>query len=634
VYHGGTAADAWGIADGYEDTGGEWRQVGDDTRAALLAAMGCDADDPTPPATEPVRVVRTGTPVALDGPGELTLEDGTSLGIVDALPADLPPGYHDLRPVGGRGAFRVIATPGRCPLPPRWPAWGWAVQLYAARSRGSWGIGDLADLARVGRWAAGLGAEVVLVNPLHAPLPVLPQEASPYFPSSRRFQNPLYVRVEEAPGAAEAGLDLEPLAAAGRALNAERRIDRDAVFRLKLEALARLWARGPAPPAFDRFIAAQGRPLDEFATFCALAEHHGGGWRRWPPGHRRPESAAVARFAAERRDRVRFHQWVQWLLDEQLARAGAGIALVQDLPIGVDPDGADAWAWQDVLATGVTVGAPPDRYNARGQDWGLPPFIPARLRAAAYGPVIETLRATLRHAGGIRIDHVMGLFRLFWIPGGQPPAAGGFVRYAAEELLAIVAIESHRAGAFVVGEDLGTVERGVRERLAEHGVLSYRLVWFETDRPARYPELALAAVTTHDLPTVAGLWTGADLIAQQRIGLHPDATGPAEIRDRVCQMTGLPPQAPAAEAIARVHQVLAEAPSMIVTATLEDALAVEERPNMPGTVGEWPNWSLALPVPLEALEEAPLARAVAAALGPRRAPDTRTGGEVALAPRS
>ena len=219
----------------------------------------------------------------------------------------------------------------------------------------------------------------------------------------------------------------------------------------------------------------------------------------------------MTRYAAEHVRRVQFFKWIQWLLDVQLARASGHLALMQDLPIGVDPDGADAWAWQDWLATGVAVGAPPDEFNTQGQNWGLPPFIPHKLRKAGYEPFVQTIRAAFRHGGGLRIDHVMGMFRLFWIPEGQPAVNGAYVRYNADEMLAIVALESERAESYVVGEDLGTVEEGVREKLADHGILSYRLLWFEKERPTEYPKEALVAVTTHDLPTVAGLWTGEDL---------------------------------------------------------------------------------------------------------------------------
>jgi len=262
----------------------------------------------------------------------------------------------------------------------------------------------------------------------------------------------------------------------------------------------------------------------------------------------------------------------------------------------------------------VTVGAPPDEFNTLGQNWGLPPFVPHKLRAAAYRPFRQTIQAALRHAAGLRIDHVMGLFRLFWIPQEAEPRRGAYVRYAADELLAILALESHRAQAFVVGEDLGTVEAAARDRLDAHRLLSYRLLWFETEPPSDYPARALAAVTTHDLPTITGLWSGADLQAQRDLGLQPNTAGLQEIRQRLQAMTGLPDAAAVDEVVLRTHQLLAEAPSAVLLATLEDALVVEERPNMPNTTTEWPNWSRALPCPLEAIERHPLVHAVATAL--------------------
>jgi 4-alpha-glucanotransferase len=603
--------DAWSIADGYEDALKVWRPLAADTRAALRAAMGADGEAP-PPAR--VIVVRTGERHDLDGPGRVVLEDGRTLDVDRALPTDLPTGYHALTLGDDAEATRLIVAPRRCPVPAR-RGWGWAAQLYATRSTASWGIGDLADLRRLGTWARRLGASMLLVNPLSAPLPLASQQASPYYASSRRFLNPLYLRIEEIPGAAALGADLESLSALGRALNDDRLIDRARVFALKSDALERLWRRDAGrDPAFEDFVRQSGRALQDFATFSALAERYGGGFRTWPAEYRRPDSPAVAAFAAAQADRVRFHQWLQWRLDAQLARACAETRVMQDLPIGVDPDGADAWAWQDSLAIGATVGAPPDRYVRRGQDWGLPPFVPHRLRAVGYQPFVETIRAALRHAGGLRIDHVMGLFRLFWIPAGAIPAEGGYVRYPADDLLAIVALESQRAGAIVVGEDLGTVEAGVRERLAEHGVLSYRVMWFEDGPTSRYPELAMAAVTTHDLPTVAGLWSGADITEQRALGLEPNETALEATRKRLASAIGPCSERSIEDVVAATHGVLAAAPSLLVTATLDDALAVVERPNVPGTAHERPNWSLALPEPLERLESTPLALRIAAVL--------------------
>jgi len=608
--------DAWGIADGYHDAFGEWRVPSPTTREALLSAMGAEGDAP-PPA--PVIVRRAGERIEIPEPARLVLEDGPERDVDGTLAGDVPPGYHELRPRDDGPPIRLIVSPGRCPVPAR-RSWGWAVQLYATRSSESWGMGDLADLRRLGRWAAGLGASTILINPLSAALPLRTQQASPYYPSSRRFVNPLYLRVEEVPGASGLGGGLERLSAAGRALDADRVIDRARVFDLKMEALERLWAKGTgAGDDFERWVRERGASLWEFAIFCVLVEHHGGGWHGWPSEHRRPTSPAVARFADAHAERVRFHEWLQWLAERQLAAAATEIGIMQDLPIGVDPGGADAWAWQDALATGASVGAPPDRFVTRGQDWGLPPFVPHRLRALGYGPFIETIRASLRRGGGLRIDHVMGLFRLFWIPRGLPPAQGAFVRYPADELLAIVALESQRAGSIVVGEDLGTVEEGVRERLAAEGILSYRVAWFEEHPPADYPELAMAAVSTHDLPTIRGLWTGADVAEQRRLGLVDDDAALDSTRARLVQLAGQPEDAAVSDVIEAVHARLAEAPSLLVTATLDDALAVSERPNVPGTSSERPNWSIALPLTLEALERAPLPRRIAAILSERRA---------------
>jgi 4-alpha-glucanotransferase len=288
--------------------------------------------------------------------------------------------------------------------------------------------------------------------------------------------------------------------------------------------------------------------------------------------------------------------------------------VIQDLPIGVDPNGADAWSWQDLLADGVTVGAPPDEFNTSGQDWGLPPFVPGRVRRDGYRPFIETIRSSLT-TGGLRIDHVMGLFRLWWIPSGAEPSDGAYVRYRADELLAIVALESHRAGALVVGEDLGTVEAGVREALCDHNVLSYRLLWFEDDLPSAWPRSAMAAITTHDLPTVAGLWDGSDLEEQRRCGLRPNEAGTAAIRQRLKAAGGLAEDASSTDAVIAAHRLLARAPSILLSATLEDAVVEPQRTNIPGADGKRPNWSLSLPVPLEEIRHRAVPVEIAHALG-------------------
>jgi 4-alpha-glucanotransferase len=608
--------DRFGIDAGYHDVHGVEHATSAATRAALRVAMGAGAEDEAPQeqAEQAVRVLLPGGDRALPGGGDLTLEDGSQRTLDSELPEDLPTGYHQLFPRDG-GETLLIVSPGRCFFPDQRAIWGFAAQLYAARSRASWGIGDLADLARLGRWSTRLGGGVLMINPLCAATPVPPIEASPYYPSSRRFGNPLYLRVEEVLGWEQ--LDArrrERFASAGHALNAERRIDRDVIFKIKMEALEAIFARFEGDSAFDWYRSDQGQALTDFATYCVLAERHGKDWRRWPAELRRADSAGTAAFRIANKARVNFHAWLQWQVDTQCEQAAQTIAIMTDLPIGLDVAGADAWCWQDLLAQSVSVGAPPDEFNTNGQDWGLTPFIPFRLRAARYQPFIETIRAMIRNAGGLRIDHVMGLFRLFWIPRALGTKAGAYVRSRADELLAIVALESERARAFVVGEDLGTVEAGVREQLAAYQMLSYRLLYFEANAPAAFPELALSSITTHDLPTLAGLWTGADADAQTKLGIAFNRDGMQELRDKVREAGGLAEDAPVELAIASAYHALAEAPSRILLATLDDALAEPERPNLPGTVAERPNWSLALRQPLEEIEELALPKRIALAL--------------------
>ncbi len=681
-------AERCGVATSYDDFLSRRVEVDATPVRLALQAMGVAAAGPSAVreslarlrAEEAERIVAPSVVVRADRGGDvalragsagaeaaLTLEGGEVVELRAGprslrLPAGLATGYHRLHvSVRGAGAeAAVVVAPARCPLPLTEPAWGWMVQLYQARSRASWGMGDYGDLATLGSWAGGLGAAMLLVNPLHAPSPVLPQVDSPYFPASRRFRSPLYLRITDVEEVA--GLDADrrervlALAAQARDANAGDRIHRDAVFRAKAEALELLAAvpRSRArQAAFDAWRRAEGRGAEDFGVYCALAERHGTPWQDWPERLRHPAAPAVTAARGELAGRVEFHAWWPWLSDTQLAEAqrrapdaGMSVGVIHDLAVGVDPGGADAWALQEDLAT--TVGAPPDGFNQRGQDWGLPPLLPRRLPATAYAPFRDMLRSVLRAAGGIRIDHVMGLWRLWWVPEGRPASEGTYVRYPADELLGVLALEAERAGAMVVGEDLGTVEEGVRETLADRGVLSSRVLYFEhvdddPDQPllpaADYPRLALTSVTTHDLPTAAGWWADEDVKTQTELGLYGSATTPEAQAERkaaeraemlaLLRREGLVPSGPATptgeQLVAAMHAFLARTPSLLVATGLGDALGDRRQPNMPGTVDEYPNWRLPLarwddgPVPLhlEDVIDDPRVRQVAALLGER-----------------
>ncbi len=472
------------------------------------------------------------------------------------------------------------------PAPER--TWGWAVQLYALRSRDSWGIGDLADLRRFARWSRKAGATAMLLNPLGAQTPTLPYQPSPYYASSRRFRNVIYLRVEDVAGAERVDFAAERNAARG--LNDLRIIDYDEVFRLKSRALEAVYRAAPNPQGLDAYVRRQGSPLRDFATFNSVCEVHGPSWRSWP------RDVGLAD-----RERVAYHQWLQFHVDRQLARAGREIGLITDVPVGFAPDGFDAWRWRDYLAPHMRVGAPPDEFFRDGQDWGLPPVNPWQLSRIHWEPFIDAVRTAGRHAAGIRLDHVMGLFRLFWIPTGMTAAQGAYLKYPAPVLLSLLALESRRTNAFVIGEDLGLVEPPVRRHLRRKGSLSYRLVWFEGSEPRRWPKDAVAAVGTHDLPTIAGIWTGSE----PELRLH-------HLREKLMNLTRLPDDTSPVDVAVATYGQLARGRPRIVLASLEDALGVHERPNVPGTTNEMPNWRLALPIPIEEIE---------ASDGPRRIAD-------------
>lgn len=574
-------ARARGVATWYENADRQRVTVADDVVRAVLDEMG--------PAQTPQSTVVT------EGP-------------------DTPPlGYHQLD--DGR---ELIVTPRR--LPPVTPAWGWMLQLYALHSPGSWGIGDFADLREFARRS---GAGVVLVNPVQAITPALPVRRSPYSPSSRRFANPIYLRITETdefrhadPATREKVTRLAP--------PQTELIDYDAVWTAKLAALGHLWPGGSAPMPDD---------LRDFATFCALAERHGGDWRTWPADLRRPDSPAVTRAREELTDRVAFHAWLQRLCAQQLAdvRESTDAKIVHDLPVGVDPAGADAWALQDVLAGGVTVGAPPDAFSQHGQDWNLPPWRPDQLAATGYRPFRDVIRGVLAHADGIRVDHIAGLFRLWWIPPGRPASDGTYVYYDADAMLGILALEAHLAGAMVVGEDLGTVPEEVTEAMHARGVLSSSVLYFERDYnadgqpllpPKNWPVDAMASISTHDLPTTTGFLRAENVRVRASLGLVDDPDGEyaraaeakAEMLAALDEHGLLPADPTEEETVVALHRLLATAASRLLLTSPQDAVGEQRQPNLPGTVDEYPNWRIPLPVSVDGLLSEPRVQAVIAAL--------------------
>src|ERR1700712_1296334 len=516
------------------------------------------------------------------------------------------------------------------------------LQLYALRSARSWGIGDLGDLREFVNWTAGEhGAGAVLLNPLHAPGPTHPVQPSPYTPSSRRFANPLALRIEDLDACRRAHPDVRSEVDALRVSSSTLRIDHDLVWAAKRSALELLWRAEGRPNPLDAAAAdTRSDGLRDWATYCALAERHGGRWTRWPQPLRDVAGSAVA---AERRNlapRVAFHAWVQERCAEQLVAvrsaardAGMAVGVLHDLAVGVDPDGGDAWALADVLATGVSVGAPPDNFTPRGQNWGLPPWRPDRLAATGYAALRDMLRAVLVHADGLRIDHVAGLWRLWWVPPGDSPDRGTYVHYDADVMLAVLALEAHRAGAVVVGEDLGTVEPEVTAALADNEMLGCAVSWFTRDQsapgepllaPDRWPSRAAASLSTHDLPTAAGFLRGEHVRARADLGLLDDVPGEQATAEReraewlaLLQAEGLLPDDATTPdertIIEAMHRLLAMTPSRLKLISPYDVIAEPRQPNLPGTVDEYPNWRIPLAHTLEELRADPRVANITAA---------------------
>ncbi len=602
------------------------------------------------------------------------------------VPFSLGLGYHRFRlflreAAPGEGAtLPLIVVPPRCHLPRRAgehaPMWGMALQLYGLRSARDWGIGDFTDLASMVRRGARLGASAIGLNPLHALFPGNPLHISPYSPSHRQFLATFYIDVEAVPDLAEcdeaqsliqhpefrASLDesrAAPLVDYQRVSAAKRPL---------LELLYRSFrqnhlgaAEGAAPSergaAFRRFQRLKGRSLEQLAAFQAISEHLGqdGAWPQWPAAYRDPGSPEVAEFAASHRHRVEFFQYLQWQADLQLAAAsraatdsGMTVGLYHDLALAPDANGAEAWAHQSLLAQGVRLGAPPDEWNQRGQDWGLPPYNPLALRGVAYRPFTAVIRANMNHAGALRMDHVMGLERMYWIPQGAGPRDGGYVRYPVDDLIGVLALESRRQRCLVIGEDLGTLPESFQARMRASAMLSYRLLYFGQDEagaflaPRRYPAPAAVAVGTHDLATLAGFWRGRDLEVRSELGLYPSQAARSAAFERRARerreliralkregllSPGFPQDAGelSFDLVMAVYRFLARTPARLLLLSPEDVFGEENQINMPGTVSEHPNWRRRMLLELERLERDPRMVAIAAAIGEERERLRRAG---------
>lgn len=560
------------------------------------------------------------------------------------LPA-LPAGRFRLRTEKGDAVCRLLVSPGACHSPePETRAFGLSAQLYSLRRDGDQGIGDFTTLARLGVASAEAGAALVAINPLHALFPLDRSRASPYYPSDRRFLDPIYADLAVLPGA---GFD----EAAARALSAAKAVDYPSVHALKrrafetafeaFDALAR--ERPDAAPVadFTQFVAEGGAALTRFALFEAIGETRGGEtWRNWPADLRDARPEALAAFARQNASRLRFHCFLQWVADRQLAgaasaarRAGLSQGFCRDLAVGAAPDGAESWSKATRLVEGFSIGAPPDPFSRDGQNWGLPAPDPLAVEADGGADFGELLRANMRHAGALRIDHVMGLARLFLAPEGEKARMGAYVSYPLDALLAQLAIESRRAQCLVVGEDLGTLPWGFREKLDDANVLSYRVVWFERAGadflpPSRYPAKAMACVSTHDLPTLEGWWGGADIDEKEALGLldRDSAAAGRSAREadkralldalRAEDLAGaLAADAPFHDALARaLHAFAARAPSLFAVAQLDDLAGERTAVNLPGTDRERPNWRRKLDPSVDALFATPRAAAIVSGL--------------------
>ena len=666
-------AEAHGISTEFWDWKGHHRKPEEETLIACLAAMGVDTtsegwiDDafrqveeadwmkPLPPCVvvEQGQERTVNVHVASGAPAHVwvRLEDGATTQLdqtennepdkmIDGqmigrasfrLPTNVAPGYHTLFLESDDQSFEAsyIVTPSWLGVPDleAGSVWGFMAQLYSVCGHSSWGVGDFSDLEDLAVWAATKhNADFILINPTHADQVSGHMEPSPYFPSTRRYVNPIYIRpegVEEyATGPDEVRDVVQQLRRQSlTAMHTSPEINRDAVWKVKKQALKTIFGLTRRPGRqmeFDSYLAEQGERLKRYATWCVLTEVHGHNWRRWPDEFRDPESSEVALFAEEYADEVMFYMWLQWIATLQAARAhatalktGMKIGVMGDLAVGVNRDGAETWSMQNYFAPGVTVGAPPDAYNQAGQDWRQPPWRPDKLREASYAPFRDMISSMLGSTGALRIDHIIGLFRLWWIPDSMTPDAGAYVRYDHEAMVGILALEAQRAKTIIVGEDLGTVEPWAREYLARRGIFGTSVLWFENEpgggpplNPEQWRQLCLGSVTTHDLPPTLGYLAHDHVALRYGLGLltesleeeiHRDAAEQAAVL-KLLMNRGLIAQGESDPhaILLGLHRFLYQTPTKLKCVALTDVVGERRTQNQPGTIDEYPNWRIPL----------------------------------------
>jgi len=556
------------------------------------------------------------------------------------------PGYYEASlkaEFGGKsrtGSIRVIVSPGAAYLPDEFDrgefnrAWGVTASLHSLRSERNWGIGDFTDLGGLIDWVAGLGGDFVGILPLHA-LP-LPKGISPYSPISRLYRNFIYLDLEEVQEfeTVKGKIPLDEI----KRLRETEFVEYEGVYRIKMDALEKMFRTfysveyerdTPRARRFKKYFEKEREEFTHFAAFMALSEKFEGGWMDWPEPYRDPKAPAVSSFIEENMERVLFYAYIQWLIDEELSALSIGCGkngmragIYSDLAVGSLGGGADAWLYREDFAFGADVGAPPDEFNINGQNWGFPPLRPDKLKERGYDIFIKTIRKNLEHCGVLRIDHAPGLGRLFWVPEGMKPSEGAYVEYPFGDLLGIIALESVRQKALIVAEDLGTVPDEVRKGLAEYNMLSYRLFYYERRypdpalrSPLEYPERALAAITTHDLPTIYGYWQGQDIRVKKELSIYPsrelyEKDSAARERDMKLIMEALKkerllpedftlPEEMTEELMLAVYAYLAKSPALLVAVSLDDWLKSPHQQNMPGTTNQCPNWRRKTPLAVE-----------------------------------